>query len=35
MAKTASQAVATARQVAGWLKEDIRTYRETRAAASA
>jgi predicted nucleotide-binding protein (sugar kinase/HSP70/actin superfamily) len=35
MAKTATSAVATARQVAGWLKEDIRTYRETRAAASA
>jgi predicted nucleotide-binding protein (sugar kinase/HSP70/actin superfamily) len=35
VAKTATTAVSAARQVAGWLKEDIRTYRETRAAASA
>src|SRR5215471_18894215 len=33
MAKTANGAVAAARQVAGWIKEDIRTYRASRAQA--
>jgi len=35
MAKTANGAVAAARQVAGWIKEDIRTYRASRAQATA
>jgi predicted nucleotide-binding protein (sugar kinase/HSP70/actin superfamily) len=33
VAQKATSAFAAARQVAGWVKEDIRTYRETRASA--